>query len=474
MQGILKGPRLHMSYNTIPVLASAPSFTSHENPWQSPVFFRECFRVITRVWGAVMPPSAQSIVWMILDRTAGWGKESERIPLSHFTDGVYLRNKEAAVHPGTGLDRGTVTTWLSALIAAGAVRDHGNGYLSLNMQWEPRPIGKQKRFLKRERTITVLATPGQNTAPAPSFMPLAISKKQSAAPALPSVIRQSKKAAPPPEDGGKFPPTCRKFPPECGKFPHIKEGKGKGEKIRDSGRGPEQPPGTGELSGKLASIERGREARREVVQKAKALPAGEALGRWFDDLVQRHHPAAPFLATRRADAAILRRFALRFCADRKRDFPAFRDFLEWTVQNWVLISKTEMSWCKKLAEFPQVRVLVGLGDHFATAFARRSRIEAQRQMTPEDGYRDELARQGRSPEAIERAVQKRFGAAKDMAAEQEKLMQARKGLEFEKARLTARQEREAKARALQERTAAYQRAGNTLPVAFAPFREDLE
>ena len=102
----------------------------------SPVTFRQWFRVVERVWGTYLRPSEKVVVWMIFDRTIGWGKERERIPLRHFVGGV-IASDGSVVHPGTGLTKPTVIASLSRLSSLGAITRHGESTYGLNLEWNP-------------------------------------------------------------------------------------------------------------------------------------------------------------------------------------------------------------------------------------------------------------------------------------------------------------------------------------------------
>ena len=106
--------------------------------------YRERSIIIDRVWLSHLTPMEFCIVRFIFDRTAGWGKEWEAIPLRHFTEGVVTRNGQ--VHGKLNCVRKeTVRAQLEVMAERGMIlrctHRHSFKY-SLNYEWVPIKRGR--------------------------------------------------------------------------------------------------------------------------------------------------------------------------------------------------------------------------------------------------------------------------------------------------------------------------------------------
>lgn len=105
----------------------------------SPVFYRDCSRTIDRIWIRYLHPAEIVVVRFIFDRTIGWGKEWERIPMRHFTEGVF--DKEGNFFGRTSLSESTVRRTLVSLEMRGSIRalryKDRAAFYTLNFKWEP-------------------------------------------------------------------------------------------------------------------------------------------------------------------------------------------------------------------------------------------------------------------------------------------------------------------------------------------------
>lgn len=97
---------------------------------------------------AVLGSSELKVILFIFDRTWGWSKDFERIPLSHFTDGVKGFTK------GTGLSERSVVralAWLEENEVIEVEREDGrsNKY-AIRWDWKPKPE-EEKTMLRKPK-----------------------------------------------------------------------------------------------------------------------------------------------------------------------------------------------------------------------------------------------------------------------------------------------------------------------------------
>lgn len=414
----------------------------------SPVYFREWFRVIERQWSADLPTSAKAIVWMVFDRTLGWGKEWERIPLRHFTDGVKRVGQDEYTHPGTGMNRSTVREWLGILVKAGVLRREGDSHYALNYEWNPQPITRNMREPKKDRAEKRkggLAEPknGRKTARSPWA-----DEQESVQDAT--------------EGGVEFPPKGVEFPPKGGGISTpIREGKEREGKIkRDTA-----PPRGGELEANLKKLQTKADAK-VTARRTKAednIPPSKQVGQLFDDLRLASFPDSVIPATRNVDSAILKKYAFRWCrradAERRVPYSAFKDYLEWVASHWTTLMLNRFAWMKDTPPFPDVRFLVGLSDHFVRAYEDKRRIDEFVGLTPKQSYILDLRHDGVSQAEAEAAAEERFKdkhEADRLRKERLGLQKARLVLEVAKDKHKQAGERKRAAMAREKRIEQYQ------------------
>ena len=105
------------------------------------VFQRDAQRHILRHWSSNFTGAQLAVLLMVYDRTIGWGKLQEIIPLRHFVCGVRDKDNNI-IHSGTGYSRKAIHTALKALMDYGCVIRTERGkqlssYYEINFKWEP-------------------------------------------------------------------------------------------------------------------------------------------------------------------------------------------------------------------------------------------------------------------------------------------------------------------------------------------------
>lgn len=413
----------------------------------SPAYFRDWFRVIERQWSPFLRPAAKTILYMVLDRTLGWGKEWERITVTQMVNGVKGRRDDSVVHPGTGLGKDAVREWLEALVSAGALLRDGQ-FLSLNFRWSPVPVDRLKTFQTQETPMLRHST---KVPPAPARRRLAQPRSE-----IGRNFRLNGAENPP--DGAENPPYKRRE-------------KERGKQGETPGIRPERLGG--ELERNLARVETFHAEREAEGAKQVSLPSAEKLGTAWDRLVARLQPDAPSMSTRRTDAAILRKFAQRFMRvtekkERRVPYQTFYGFMVWCIQHWGLLADNTFHWAKDFPQHPQVRTFVGLGDHFVKAWQVRQDVEARAQMTPREAMVHDLIRRGKDPETAERAAEEAYGQKEELARERAALRQKCTALALKEAEREKTQTRTAAATDLAERVKALPKSG----AQFKPFSEE--
>jgi len=372
----------------------------------SPVTFRERFRLIERVWGSQLDASSKAVLWMILDRTLGWGKAQERIPMRQFTDGVHT-GKGVVIHPGTGLSRATVIRKIAELLDVGILIRRDQCDYEINFDWSP-------------ELVATLRTPKRLQAQDPSR-------------GYQKDTRGSQK---------ETKRVSKRYP--------IREEKEEGTKLEEKAAPKRRSPPSKKLADSVRSIEsastRKLLARVEKARSSVGVPNATAVGTLWNDYAATAYPDhAPTALTRKL-MAMLRGYAFRYCRmggpkEGRVLFEKFSEYAEWVTLEWALIMDNRFEWADNTPPYPEVRFFVGMASHFERAWEERKQVEALRDMTPREAFKARLLAKGKSEEAAERAVEERF----HVRDESERLVRAQQAHRQEREALAADRDRNAQA-----------------------------
>jgi len=103
------------------------------------IFYRDVHRYISRYWKFHIGPAEYLVLDMVFDRTIGWGKLWECIPLNHFVYGMW--NGEDVYTDGTGMGKRTVQRAIETLCSNKVIRKRGTkgeaASFAVNLLWKP-------------------------------------------------------------------------------------------------------------------------------------------------------------------------------------------------------------------------------------------------------------------------------------------------------------------------------------------------
>lgn len=387
----------------------------------SPVAFRERFRLLEREFET--DPQSKVILWMIFDRTAGWGKDRERIPVRHFQFGVFSKSG-TQVHPGTGLSRATVLRRLEKLTASGVIIRSGPCEYQINFKGI-----EDVALLRKSKRTLVKGSQGDTVG---------VSERDrggvSVIPHKRGQIEEGtiyKKAAP-----------KRRSPP-----PYVE--------LSDNMEGVE-----------ASRVERAAKRKREAV-KSTGIPKAGVVGALWRCSVESSFPDSHTPSLTQKDVAMLRGYAYRFCnmkgpKDKRLPFENFSEYMDWVIMEWGLIMDNRFEWADNAPLVPDIRFFVGMSQHFERVWEERRQIESTKDMTPRERFRVRLMAKGMSDEAVDRAVDQRFHVKEESAklrGEQETLRKEREALVADRRRNTRLEDREAAEGRLRARKRVYRETG---------------
>jgi hypothetical protein len=332
---------------------------------KSPEDYRQWSRFLDRAWNQALPAQEFAVARFIFDRTAGWGKQWERIPVRHFTRCVVAF--DGTNHGGiAAASKGTVRRALDSLIAKGAVlrEDAGRSFMySLNYDWKP-PMKVPKR-LKGSKV-----DPSEGSKVDPSRGPKLTPKEE--------------------------------------------------EKVKPSGKGRKRSALAdvkGDILDSLDETERRSRAKREakkkkvVGTKRGVMPAEGAVRRIWEDLHIENHKGKPCAPLSKRALHMIRSYCKEWNR-RNPDHEFLTDYLPWLFRNWSLIRKTSIGWMTDSPEVPQPMFVANakMRPHFEEGWGKRIWFDKLRQMSPYDREVAVLMDRGMEKEAAERmATEKREG-----------------------------------------------------------------
>lgn len=409
-------------------------------PFNSPTLYRDWSRTLDRTWLPVLTGNEFAVLRFIFDRTAGWGKEWERIPLRHFIEGVV--SKDGKIHGKTALSDKTVRRMLTTLVEMRAIlirtEPGGVSSYSINYEWTPMKIPKRLREIveKEAETPVNLTGPPRSELPDPLVNLTGHKRRKEKS------LREEEATA---------------------TADAVTVGSGVEIETRE------------ELEAGIAGAERASRLRREAKKQdgyhargtdGGLVPSVEAMRRTWVDLHHKHLPQVPVSAMPDKSAHMLRSYAKEW--NKRNAGKEWTDYLEWVFANWSGICRTSLHWMtdRPDAPTPQMVASAKLRVYLEDGWQHRAKMEAIYALPPrEREIRFLMLERGIGRDHAESLVRSKKEAVDAMAAvhsERERLEVAKAKLEMAgraeaKARLRRQKEEVVKARVqrgLDEMTAA--------------------
>ena len=324
----------------------------------SPLKYLELSRELDRHWAPALSPMEFCFVRFIFDRTFGWRKMWEKIPLRHFTDGV--KTADGSFYGSVfSNSRGTVVRILKALVERGCVlrREYDNSFMyAVNSDWQPVYPAKEDRS---------------------TFSPADQSANTDWS------------------DERTHQQSNKRTVDESDKRTHKRREKGK-EGQTGSSTDPDGSDATerGEIEASLKKTTDYSQSRREVRKavgyqargkgKGGIVPTAGALRRIWVDLHNEHNPNLPCAPLPDKSIQMLRSYAKEF--NTRLTGYEWTDFLGWLFKNWNQMMATSLGWMTKSPECPTPGMVAGakLRAHLESAWRDREELEAIYAMTPRE------------------------------------------------------------------------------------------
>jgi len=382
----------------------------------SPVFYRDWSQTIDRLWQGHLTPFEFAIIRFIFDRTVGWGKEWERIPLRHFTEGVI--SKDDKCHGRSCLKPTAVKAALASLSEKGAIliqHESNCNHYSLNYEWTPMKTPKRLKTAEKEDSLSW-------------------------------------------SDGdypvGRVATNCKS------RGDHHKRDKGKSlRKPQDaatadavdvsSGRGEMKIETRAELEASLKKVESASRAKRDAKKQDGKLIRGDsgrvpslsAMRRIWADFHSAHCKQVPHTALPNKSLFMLQSYAKEW--NLRHEGVEWVDFLGWVFENWDAITRTSFRWMspKPICPDPHLVASAKLRVYLEDGWNHRETIRAIYALPPrEREIRFLMLERGMSREVAEKwATARKDQDAKidELAAEHRKLEVAKKSLALERTAMSA-------------------------------------
>jgi len=362
--------------------------------------YRQWHQYILRCWTPLLDLEQLAIVTFVFDRTVGWGKEWERIPLKHFTDGVYSEKGEM-YSPGCGVPRSTLMRRL-AILVGGPLDRKGKNHYRINFEWKPMNLRPPKRLQEDgddEEKVPEWDSSGPRVGPkkSPSGTPNKSKRKIC-----------KRKNSHTPQDGG---------------------GMERLKKIIDAG------------------MERAVEKREQKLtkQRSKPVPTLNGLRLCWDVAVEKanHLP----ISHTRTDWVALQAYGKRWKKN-NRDTP-FAEYLEWLISHWKYLMAVHFKWMKQEPPplSPVSRFVIAFAKNFEKAWHERREIARKLKMTSREELIDRMISQGYPEEVAKQEADDRLGLTEQRAEIEksrrklDKAKWAAKTAEVEERRAAARKRR---------------------------------
>jgi len=176
-------------------------------------------------------------------------------------------------------------------------------------------------------------------------------------------------------------------------------------------------------------VETARLSRQEKQKEANTfrVPGTDMLARMWRNMVAEHHPDWKEQSLTKAEAAMLRQYALSYCKQGKRfsgkdsiPFENFSKYMGRAISYWPSIVANTLFW---MSNKPSNEISVGL---FCAANLREkyerfleigSDAQLERRLSPREDYRRMLIQQGRPEDFADTLVRQKYGTPQEEASE---------------------------------------------------------
>jgi hypothetical protein len=397
----------------------------NDKPFHDWIDQRDCLRLVLRDWSLALSAVELRVVLFVYDRTAGWGKEWERVTLDHLTKGVWGKDGTCFASPAS-TNRRTAQATIAQLVQRGVLlaKPHSSSprakQYSLNQHWEPSM--KVPKRIREQREVTVAELPlldGGKSATINSGKTATMKRKES-------------------KEEGNSEECCSGAATGMAKAMH------------------QQPPSrpAGQTREELLAVAtqvkaRSRAKRAAAMDKGRKLrgdgsgfhPTKAAVDATWLHLWQDNYGDEPLAPLTRVARQILWDYWAKWTMARQAG--EFGEYLRWLFENWQALRVGTFAWMKDFPKVPVANMVVSskLRTAFELAYREKEKIAQWRKQAP---HERELARlvdeQGMDPEAAEQLVEQRMGQADQM----KELRQEMKRLAYEKE--TVKRQRQAAAK----------------------------
>lgn len=346
--------------------------------------YRNLSRTIDREWNQALPAIEFSIVRFIFDRTAGWSKKWEQIPLRHFTECVVSRDGSKNYGGVYATSRSTIIGAIRSLVERGTILREPTGrsfFYAINFEWKPR-MKTPKRLKQETGEAAKTEKGGENDKNVSKNWTIDVSKNWTI-------------------DG-----------PKIGPIRYKKEIYPKKEDNAQSALAEKR----GEIEEAQREVEAHSRLRREAQRKeghycrkggTGFVPTERALRKTWEDLHVEIFPNDPCAPLSKRALHMMR----SYCREWNQRNPSgeFMDFFQWLFENWSIVRVTSLSWMRDAPEIPQPMFIANskLRPHLEESWAKRKKIEDLRKLSPRERQVELLKSRGVEGEVAERMATER-------------------------------------------------------------------
>lgn len=393
----------------------------NSQPFNDWIAQRDTLRLILREWALCLSATEHRVLLFVYDRTAGWGKQWEKITLDQLTHGMWAKDGACYASPVTS-NRRTAQQALRALVERGVLleRTHPSSprakQYAINTQWEP-----TMKVPKRLRE-------GAGEQPANSYESATIDGYESA------TIESGKSA------------TMKKK--EIFKRPKkVRDAAAQAQPQPQADAPPSRPAGSTreELLSTATDVKRRSRARRaQRMEQGRKLrsngtgfhPTKAALDATWLHLWQEYFSEANYSPLTKVARQILWTYWRTWTEARKEG--EFGDYLGWLFENWQALRVGSFAWMQDFPNTPTPNMLTSgkLRPAFEYAYRKKEEVAQWRKLTPhERELRRLVDEQGMDPERAAEVVEQRLGQADKLREVRQEL----KRLAYAKEELQRRQ-----------------------------------